>query len=158
MLTHFWRQPLMIQACLFLGLEVFWMFHSSVLWQNHAFSTSPFYASSENGDKMKDMFQGICRCLQDVIGKATKKNEEIAQVICKKFWERKFSLELAKHLTLCIKQYLNSSLFLYLVKVYKNPTCLAGTRKDDKFKKCRTSFECKAIFSFIQVNGRTVEI
>ena len=83
---------------------------------------------------MKDMFQGICRCLQDVIGKATEKNEEITQVICKKFWERKFSLELAKHLTLCIKRHLNSSLLLYLVKIYKNPKCLAGTRKDDKLK------------------------
>lgn len=114
----------MIQARLFLGLEVFWMFCSSKLWQSHAFSTSPFYASSENGDKMKDMFQGICWCLQDVIGKAAEKNEEITQVICKKFWERKYSLELAKHLTLCIMQYLNSSLLLYLVKVKKTPNVL----------------------------------
>lgn len=89
----------MIQACLFLDLEVFWMFCSSKQWQSQAFSTSPFYAPSENGDKMKDMLQGICWCLQDVIGKAAEKNEEITEVICKKFWKRKYSLELAKYLS-----------------------------------------------------------
>lgn len=54
------------------------MFWSSKQWQGQTFSTSPFYASSENGDKVKDIFQGICWCLQDVIGKAAEKDEEIS--------------------------------------------------------------------------------
>lgn len=53
-----------------------------------ASSTSPLYAPSEDGDKVKDMLQGICWRLQDVLSKAPEENEEITQVICKKFWKR----------------------------------------------------------------------
>lgn len=49
----------------------------------------PLYITHENCNKVKDMFQGISRSLQNVISKTPQEDEEVTQIISKEFCQKK---------------------------------------------------------------------
>lgn len=49
----------------------------------------PLHVTHENSNKVKDVLQGIGRCLQYVISKTPQENEEVAQIIGKELCKQR---------------------------------------------------------------------
>lgn len=52
----------------------------------------PLHITHEHSDKVKDVLQGICRRLQDVISKTPQENEEVTQIISKEFCKQRLCM------------------------------------------------------------------